>query len=82
MAMCSICHEEIGADGHALPCGHMFHARCIVPWIWKQPSCPNCRYTERTAEDATEDGAASTLADVIVHLRQHENISNLSLIHI
>ena len=26
-----------------LPCGHGFHGRCIVPWLWNNKSCPNCR---------------------------------------
>ena len=54
--MCTICldscveessEEEKEDDDvtitHRLPCGHMFHSKCIVPWINEWGSCPICR---------------------------------------
>ncbi|XP_019165526.1 PREDICTED: probable E3 ubiquitin-protein ligase RHY1A [Ipomoea nil] len=42
---CSICLEAF-LDGDkliSLPCGHMFHKSCLVPWVQTCGDCPNCR---------------------------------------
>jgi hypothetical protein len=40
--VCSVCLESIDSDGCWLPCGHQFHAACVVSWLGKN-SCPMCR---------------------------------------
>jgi hypothetical protein len=44
---CSICLEDFneGDIETILPCGHIFHKPCIIPWFKKDNSCPNCRIT-------------------------------------
>jgi len=45
-AMCSICLEdyEQGEKLRMLPCHHMFHTECIVPWLTERfPNCPLCK---------------------------------------
>ena len=37
---CSICLEFINSP-HQLPCGHIFHEKCIKKW--KKNKCPLCR---------------------------------------
>ena len=44
--VCSICLDELKDGDHilALPkCLHVFHKRCLQPWLNKHNSCPNCR---------------------------------------
>ncbi|XP_047330444.1 E3 ubiquitin protein ligase RIE1-like [Impatiens glandulifera] len=45
-AECCICLNEYedGTDLHALPCGHHFHAQCIVKWLKMNATCPLCKY--------------------------------------
>ena len=43
---CPICIEEFepGETLRVLPCNHLFHTECILPWLTKrQGCCPQCR---------------------------------------
>ncbi|RAL48835.1 hypothetical protein DM860_001155 [Cuscuta australis] len=42
---CVICKEEmrVGRDVCELPCQHLFHWMCILPWLHKRNTCPCCR---------------------------------------
>ncbi|KAI4378519.1 hypothetical protein MLD38_015987 [Melastoma candidum] len=43
---CSVCLADYkGNDGlRLLPdCGHLFHDKCIDPWLRSHPTCPVCR---------------------------------------
>ena len=46
---CSICFESLMFldKKTELMCGHMFHTQCILPWICKQDTCPNCRHDHK-----------------------------------
>ncbi|GKV05727.1 hypothetical protein SLEP1_g17701 [Rubroshorea leprosula] len=43
---CVICKEEMreGRDACELPCQHLFHWICILPWLKKRNTCPCCRF--------------------------------------
>jgi hypothetical protein len=43
---CVICKEEMreGRDLCELPCEHLFHWMCILPWLTKRNTCPCCRF--------------------------------------
>lgn len=42
---CAICREDYAADAivRKLPCGHVFHGDCVIPWLKRVASCPMCR---------------------------------------
>ena len=44
-SFCSICIKSIDQEKtfFELKCGHIFHLSCIIEWIKKQNTCPNCR---------------------------------------
>ncbi|OEL14237.1 hypothetical protein BAE44_0024744 [Dichanthelium oligosanthes] len=44
-AVCAICKEDLplAAAARRLPCGHLYHSSCIVPWLEVHNSCPICR---------------------------------------
>ena len=49
---CCICLEEFGTDGRLkqLPCGHIFHSSCVVPWLTtRRKLCPLCKHDATTA---------------------------------
>ena len=42
---CIICREDMRLQDNPkkLPCGHIFHFRCLRTWLERQQSCPTCR---------------------------------------
>jgi len=42
---CAICFGEYvpGSYQLCLPCGHVFHSRCLTRWIARSATCPLCR---------------------------------------
>lgn len=43
---CCICICEIKKNEETLllPCGHMFHSKCIMNWLNQNNTCPVCRF--------------------------------------
>ncbi|KAI4341916.1 hypothetical protein MLD38_026585 [Melastoma candidum] len=43
---CAICKDVfvIGNKVNRLPCCHLYHPSCILPWLRTRNSCPLCRY--------------------------------------
>lgn len=54
---CPICQAEyeIGDNVKQLPCEHMFHQGCILPWLSKTNSCPLCRHELPTDDPDYEE---------------------------
>jgi hypothetical protein len=44
--ICPICSDDfaVGSDVLQLPCGHIFHEDCAIPWLDTKKTCPICRY--------------------------------------
>ncbi|CAM6019788.1 unnamed protein product [Sphagnum balticum] len=55
-AHCAVCKDEfeMGFPVRQMPCKHMYHAECIMPWLAQHNSCPVCRY-EMDTDDADYD---------------------------
>jgi hypothetical protein len=55
---CAICKEDLplAAAARRLPCRHLYHSPCIVPWLELRNSCPicRCRLPSEHAEPAGE----------------------------
>ncbi|KAH0458064.1 hypothetical protein IEQ34_013379 [Dendrobium chrysotoxum] len=44
--LCAICKDEFSLEERAnqLPCSHLYHNDCILPWLEIRNTCPVCRY--------------------------------------
>ncbi|XP_020296633.1 E3 ubiquitin-protein ligase RNF115 isoform X2 [Pseudomyrmex gracilis] len=62
---CSVCWEDfkLGEPVRQLPCQHVYHAPCIVPWLELHGTCPICRQNlgNQNPGETTQD-TANTLA--------------------
>uniref|UniRef100_A0ACD5ZQM6 Uncharacterized protein n=1 Tax=Avena sativa TaxID=4498 RepID=A0ACD5ZQM6_AVESA len=66
-AQCAVCMDDfdLGAAAKQLPCNHVFHKDCILPWLDLHSSCPVCRHelpTDDTDYDSHRQAAASAEA--------------------
>ncbi|KAJ3047338.1 hypothetical protein HDU79_005403 [Rhizoclosmatium sp. JEL0117] len=57
---CAICVENFDNDSDdpakALPCKHIFHKKCITPWLKLHNTCPFCRWELPTDDKIYERG--------------------------
>jgi hypothetical protein len=74
---CAICKEvlHIGTEVNELPCFHLYHPSCILPWLSTRNSCPLCRYELPTDDKDYEEEKMIHNGIMEIHEIQQENFS-------
>ncbi|KAG2294394.1 hypothetical protein Bca4012_004522 [Brassica carinata] len=61
MNQCAVCMDEFedGGDVKQMPCKHVFHQDCLMPWLELHNSCPVCRFELPTDDPEYESRVQS-----------------------
>jgi hypothetical protein len=62
---CGVCCDRLvdGVVVTRLPCGHEYHLSCVLPWLGKNCTCPECRYEIETKNPHFEAGRKQRMKD-------------------
>lgn len=72
LKQCAICFEDFKlaeVDIRKLPCNHMFHEKCIFPWLRTSATCAVCRYdlngnnSSPASNASTQAGTSTNVTD-------------------
>lgn len=60
---CGVCCEPLveGVILMRMPCGHIYHCQCLVSWLSRSCTCPECRYELPTADVKYEIGRVARM---------------------
>ncbi|KAL2330461.1 hypothetical protein Fmac_018042 [Flemingia macrophylla] len=76
--VCAICKDvlALGTEVSQLPCSHLYHINCILPWLSARNSCPLCRYELPTDDKDYEEGKQNIDARNVIHERQGIDVTD------
>ncbi|KAL6178316.1 hypothetical protein ACLB2K_049834 [Fragaria x ananassa] len=64
-SQCAVCKDSFELDEEAkqMPCKHIYHSDCILPWLELHNSCPVCRYELPTDDSEYEQSVRGGSGD-------------------
>lgn len=78
---CAICKDllSVGIEVIQMPCLHLYHPFCILPWLSTRNSCPLCRYELPTDDKDYEEGKWNNSSGMNINeMQQHDTSEDSS----
>ena len=71
---CLVCLEEqrIGGLAVKLPCGHLYHKKCVVDWLQRHCTCPCCRFEVESNDSHYEEERRKRMRERKLRMRADE----------
>ncbi|KAE8678562.1 ras-related protein RABE1a-like [Hibiscus syriacus] len=62
---CAVCKElfDLDCEAREMPCRHIYHSDCILPWLSTQNTCPVCRHELPRENNGNNLGENETVRD-------------------
>ncbi|WWC71536.1 uncharacterized protein I206_105494 [Kwoniella pini CBS 10737] len=85
---CPVCKDDfaIGDEVVRIPCAHIFHPDCLIPWLKQNGSCPVCRFSlvpeeeDRARRSAAPPQSNTTSAEGTANSAQEGSQSTMTSI--
>ncbi|PSS34795.1 E3 ubiquitin-protein like [Actinidia chinensis var. chinensis] len=75
---CAICKDflSVGTVVNRLPCFHLYHPSCILPWLRARNSCPLCRYELPTDDKDYDKGKRHASSSLEINEIQRQGMND------
>ena len=80
---CPICSDDytLAEEIVRLPCAHVFHHSCVMPWLESKKTCPICRFELKNELPSSEELNSFSSEELKARIHNHVEIDDSVMEH-